>query len=437
MGANMRIAIINMPCRLHAAPNIVPVGIYHVGAAIKRARPADEIVYLDLNLIRPSTKHTLAVSLKPVLDCDVFLLSGLITTLDYQRDVAEIIREEKPMAFIVCGGGLATNCPSETLDWVSADVAYVGEAESGIGEMLDRYESESEWLIEVWHGQPVDRLDDFTIDWDDAVGLAQYIPAPIWGRAANNSSATPFDMKRSLNMITSRGCPMSCKFCSRDATGGRNYRMRSAESVVAETKMLVDKYDLDFIGYVDDNMLVNSTRNQAIAAGLREIEGFRWGCHARFDLPMGDLLALAASGCQYIGFGGESANRDILKAMDKHNDPERMIEVLNRCRDLGIHPNVTWMMGWPGETIEQVRDTVRFILEHAPENKRLFVATAYPGTDLWREVQHQILGTYRLLDYVRALDDATEPLMNYTAMDDVVFHDLAKKAAAGRLEEML
>jgi hypothetical protein len=65
------------------------------------------------------------------------------------------------------------------------------------------------------------------------------------------------------------------------------------------------------------------------------------------------------------------------------------------------------------------------------------VATAYPGTDLWDEVQHQILNTYSMLDYVRALDDATAPLMNYTEMPDLTFHDLAKKASEGRLEEML
>ena len=114
-----------------------------------------------------------------------------------------------------------------------------------------------------------------------------------------------------------------------------------------------------------------------------------------------------------------------------------MIRVLGWCRKTGVHPNVTWMMGWPGETRAQVRETAQFILQYAPENKNLFVATAYPGTGLWDMVESQVLGKYgNLRNYVEQLGDATLPVMNYSAMPDEEFNEVVAMVRSGELESL-
>ena len=123
-------------------------------------------------------------------------------------------------------------------------------------------------LYAIYKGGRPKNLDKLPLpDWDLIVKdvnneeiLESYINTPIWGKEANNSSATSFSMKRSLNTVSSRGCPFACKFCFRGAQGERNYGIRSPESLFCEMQKYVERYDIDFLGYVDDNFAVSRKR---------------------------------------------------------------------------------------------------------------------------------------------------------------------------------
>ncbi|ETR67506.1 MAG: hypothetical protein OMM_05100 [Candidatus Magnetoglobus multicellularis str. Araruama] len=169
---------------------------------------------------------------------------------------------------------------------------------------------------------------------------------------------------------------------------------------------------------------------------------------------------MAKSGCIYIGFGGESASRFVLNEMGKGgfilqngdiqiNDytfPVTMIEGIKRTKQAGIHANCTWIMGYPGEKLEDLKTTVAFIKwqedlythglpfgssdyenARASVNKSMFVATAYPGTEMARHpvVRKKLSETFgihfdsetneaipdkNLFNYVLELDDATKLL---------------------------
>jgi len=424
----MKICFVNLPVRTSAPPNNVPLGIYYLGTDLKQQ--GYDVVYVDLNLYRPEITLENAFSLIPV-DCDIYCLSGLITTFKWQAALAKKIKAEigKP---IISGGGLASNLKEKLLDFIpELGIVFSGEGETSLGCLLrDLPETRLVFTPAV--------CDNLALvpDWENVVGIETYIRNPIWGGVAKNSSYIPFQMLRSLNMVTSRGCPFGCMFCSKDACGGRNYRTRTAEHVALEFNKLVTTYHLDFIGFVDDNMTADKAR-------LRHMSNYpllaKWGCHSRFDAFNNeqDLIDIKALGCEYLGFGGESANKEILASMRKNNNPEHMIRVLGWCRKTGVHPNVTWMMGWPGETRAQVRETAQFILQYAPENKNLFVATAYPGTGLWDMVESQVLGKYgNLRNYVEQLGDATLPVMNYSAMPDEEFNEVVAMVRSGELESL-
>ncbi len=415
----MKICLINCPIRTNANPNNVPLGIYYLGAVLKEHDIG--VRYVDLNQYRPEVSLEEACNKIP-LDCDVYGISGLITTLKWQRDIAKYLKLHT-QAKIISGGGLASNIGEELMQWIpELNAIFTGEGENKLLEWLG--------IDDVYAG-----IDDIPEpDWDSVDGIETYIGNPVWGGTAKNSSFTPFVSRRSLNMISSRGCPFSCKFCSKLACGGRNYRVRSAQSVADEFNGLVLGHSLDFMGFVDDNLTANRERLEELR---KYILFARWGCHSRFDAikTEDDIRLLRDMGCIYLGFGGESANPYILQSMDKRNVPEHMIKVIEWCRKNDIHPNVTWMVGWPGENREQMHDTAQFIINHAPENKNIFVATAYPGTELWDMVKNKILSVYpSVMDYVEQLGDATLPVMNYSALSDDEFLDITINIQNGRID---
>jgi radical SAM superfamily enzyme YgiQ (UPF0313 family) len=436
----MRVLFINMPIRESAPPNNVPLGIYYLISSL-REWAKDAVVthcrVVDLNVWRPwlseeAVQHRLEGEQTPDLVC----LSGLITTLRWQRTVVRMVREMWPAAKIVSGGGLATNLKQQAIEMLGVDAICVGEGEEAIRRIVldtlaGTLKQEYQWPVVALRLEPA---------WPEVFGIDEYIKHPIWGSAAGNSSWSPMNETRSLNMITSRGCPYRCAFCSHDATGGKNYRMRGAVPVVSEFVGLAEKYRLNFIGLTDDNCGIYGARLLQICTLLQEAGNkVPWGAHIRFNHAndQGLLKQMRAAGCRYLGFGGESADVDILISMAKGNHPSTMASVLRSCRDADIHPNATWMCGWPGETREQLRTTVRFILKHAPENPRMFVATAYPGTALWNMVGERVLQKYGSLDeYCLALGDATLPLVNYSAMPDDEFFEVAGHATAGELEKI-
>lgn len=433
----MRILIVNCPIRAQSDPNNVPLGIYHVGNTIKSLRPNTEIKYVDLNAYRPEISLHRA---RKLLDwrADVFMVSGLLTTYSWQKQLTWMYSAMYPEAKIVLGGGLASNLRSKLLDWFPIDAVCVGEFEPVAEQMLNDMEDDT-W-DRVYRGKPPRDLDALAgMDWSDVQEIETYIKNPIWGAGASNSSFAPFTSERSLSFITSRGCPRACKFCNRDILGGRVHRMRSAKCVVDEAQLLKDTYNIDFLGFIDDNFAVSKKRLQQIAEGLAGIGGLRWGGHPRFDEvdDLAYLKMLHQSGCVYLGFGGESGNRDILDDMSKGNQLDQMARVLAYCRESKIHPNATWMYGWPGETREQVRDTAQFILKHAPENKSMFCVQAYPNTELFTMVKDQVWSEFgSLKNYVEQLADATKPMVNYSAMTTDDFEEVAGLVQRGEIEKI-
>ena len=432
----MRVLLVNAPIRVQSDPNNVPLGLYHVGHTIKTYAPDYDIKYVDLNAYRPEISLPRA---RKMIDwqADVLMVSGLLTTYGWQKQLVWMYRAMYPKAKIILGGGLASNLRSKVLEWFPVDAVCVGEFEPVALKMLEDIENDT--LDTVYRGKPPADLDALPgMNWQDVQELETYIKNPIWGASAANSSFAPFTTERSLSFITSRGCPRACKFCNRDILGGRIHRMRSSKCVVDEAAMLKENYNLDFLGFIDDNFAVSKKRLARIADGMAGL-GIKWGGHPRFDEvdDLAQLQHLAQCGCVYLGFGGESGNQDILNDMKKGNNLEQMARVIGYCREVGIHPNITFMANWVGETREQIRDTAQFILKNCPENKSMFMACAYPNTELFTMVKDQIWSEFgSLKNYVEKLADATKPMINYTAMKDSEFWEVVELVKRGEIEKI-
>jgi hypothetical protein len=510
----MKVCFINMPLREAAKPNTPPQGPGLIAARLRQY--GAEPVIIDLNAYRiddasaqaqglTNGRHLSHSEAQRLIEAyfnkygepDVIGLSGKITTLKWQQWTARACRTLLPDAFLISGGGLATEFKEGLFNWVPeldaighsegddimllcvADVKRAGKQPERMADSLYYYGDLGGKKRWIYHGDRPHSLDMLPFAaWDlleqDPFGnrpLENYIETPVWGMAANNSSAAPFTMQRSLTTVSSRGCPHACRFCFRGAQGERDWGIRSPENLRAEAEWLIKAYGVDFIGFPDDNFAVSPKRCQALPKAFEGLK-FRWGTHTRLDeCTMNRLEPMAESGCIYIGVGAESASKNTLYAMDKGGHivrkggvermtawngfefPTTMMEGIENCRKVGIHTNATWMMAYPKETLRDLQTSVAFIkwqeelytkglMPQTPEyeaakasvNRRIFTATWYPGTSMVQEPKVRELLTKHfgisfeevaeggkkkfipacddaMRTYVEELDDATKVLV--------------------------
>lgn len=548
----VRVLFINMPLRESAKPNTPPQGPGLMAARLRQFGADATIV--DLNAYRigrenisfddgtlsdpeaalrlPFGRHLTPREATRLIEAhmqrhgepDIIALSGMITTLRWQETVARICRALVPDAFIVSGGGLATEIKEGLFGWIPEldavghsegdDIILLMAADVKLAKERNGMRTPSHSIAEthyvdcrarfVYSGDRPRDLEALPFAaWDllheDAFGnplLEWYIATPVWGMAANNSSAAPFTMTRSLTTVSSRGCPYKCAFCYRGAQGERNWGMRSAANLRKEAEWLIESYGIDFLGFPDDNFAVDRRRMLDLPTYLGDL-GIRWGTHTRMDEADSRLEPMARSGCIYIGFGAESASKRILYRMDKggfivkrngvertttvngYEFPETMVEAVLNCKTFGVHGNCTWIMGYPGESLGDLQTSVAFILWQeevatkgiapgTPEydaaaasiNKRMFTATAYPGTAMFREpkVRDELSLNFginfdpsgqpivddALYRYVLELDDATKVLygkdgrpLNFGEMPMEQFLEARSYIDSGRIHKIL
>jgi anaerobic magnesium-protoporphyrin IX monomethyl ester cyclase len=188
-------------------------------------------------------------------------------------------------------------------------------------------------------------------------------------------------------IVTSRGCPAGCTYCIKHVSYGPTMRLRSAEKLLDEIEKLVS-LGVKNIHMYADLFTVNRPQVMAICAGLikRNIR-VKWTCNSRVDFVDREMLkAMADSGCHYIAWGLESADKQILTHARKGVDAERALQSLKWAREAGIQNWGYFIIGLPGETVATIKKTIAFS-KALPLDIALFhIAAPYPGTPFFFEV---------------------------------------------------
>lgn len=428
----MHILLINCPIRLDANPNCIPYGLATIAGSLRDAGLECEI--LDFNALRPSREAILETLRSR--SWHLVGLSGLITTYSFQNWLIPELKRINPDGPVVSGGGLATSSSDLLFEKTPLDIAVLGEGEETMLELCRAVDDgsdlrripgirfrEGEWVVTNPRRKNIAELDRIPFPAWDLLPMETYLRNPIWGDVAGNSSGfrQGVQTKRSMNIISSRGCPFSCNYCYH-LFGRSSYRFRSAQNVVEEIEALVDGYGADFIGFVDDNMMASEARLLEFC-DLLEKKAFplTWGCHGRVTSARPEILKrMAETGCVWIGYGIESGSQEILTAMNKKATVAQAKEAIRNTRKAGIFPNTTFIFGYPGESSRTVQETVDFKKEMGIECGSFF-ATPYPGTPLYEKVNGRIKDPEA---FVRRLGNATEFTINLTGLPDREFLDL-------------
>ncbi len=196
---------------------------------------------------------------------------------------------------------------------------------------------------------------------------------------------------RSLPILTSRGCPYRCSYCSQ--IGPRRWRARSAESVVAEWRWLIQEQGAAEIGVLDDSFNIDRQRvleicGRLVDEGLNQVP---WIMINGIRANIADetvLGAMKGAGCIRAAFGVESGNQEILNSVvDKHLTLDQVRAAFKAARAVGMETIGFFIVGLPGETEATMDDTIRFACELDPVVANFSIATPFPGTEMYETVK--------------------------------------------------
>lgn len=342
--------------------DLFPIGLgYLAGVAKEKA----EVKVIDEG-VEPFTAEKL-MRFKP----HYVGITSTTPSFSRARELISTVKEKMPGAKVISGGVHSTFRPEEALK-AGADVAVRGEGEETLREVISGRELEDIEGIsyrdggEIVHNkarEPVKDLDS--------------LPTPAW-------EFFPLQSYRIMSLISARGCPYACSYCSASSFWGHRVRFRSPENFMEEVKALyaLGKRRLRFM---DSTFTLDRERALDICSLMEEegFENFTYSIETRADHLDGELLkALRRSGCDLICLGVDSGSQEVLDACKRGVRVEETREGIIKAREEGLKVRAYVTFGFPGETRESVESTVSLLRRTRPEQILLSLATAYPGTEL-------------------------------------------------------
>jgi len=306
------------------------------------------------------------------------------------KRIAGIAKRTLPDVPVIIGGADASARSEQLVQEPNIDLVVCGEGDRVIVEIANRLSREDQFPANVpgtvtkSHANPpqdlVEDLDTLPMPARDLLPMATYLEDqyPIMPYAKR----TPIGF-----LMSSRGCPYNCIFCSTTKVWRRKWRPRGPESVVDEIELLVTDYGVREIAFQDDSFLVDLARVKRICEGI-----IARGLDISWTVPPGlaawqveeDLLhVMRDSGFYRACFPIESGDPAILKFIRKPIDLDKVRETIRICNKLGIWTYGNFIIGFPEQTGESIEMTAEFALDSGLDMISVYIAQPYAGSDMY------------------------------------------------------
>ncbi len=411
-----------------------PLGLGYVAACLRNA--GYDVDILDCTFM----KRDEALKKARCIKADVVGIYSMVTMRNDSIWFAEHLRDSCDL--LIAGGPLPTCDPVSFMN--DFDVVVKGEGEHAMLELLRTYESGREpksiqgivyrrcnngWakgmLGEIVFTEPrilKPDMDRIPFPARDLFPNDRYID--YWKKRFGHATTT---------VITTRGCPFSCEFCS-NAVFGISYRERSPENVVDEVEQALS-FGYDRIHFADDVFTLNRERVLRICEEIRR-RGlhFKWECLGRVDSIDEDISgAMKDAGCDKIYFGIESGNDFILNLMNKKITLNTAQRAVYAAHEAGLQTGAFFILCYPGETDDTVLETLHFAVSLPLDYLSFTMPYPLPGTALYERVKGNISkeweASYSLIsDHVLIFNaDFSEKKMKFAILKGEVQFEMAKR----------
>jgi radical SAM superfamily enzyme YgiQ (UPF0313 family) len=214
------------------------------------------------------------------------------------------------------------------------------------------------------------------------------LPMKMYDRVLPYVDAKPVD---TISVL--RGCPYQCAYCETRELWGTTCRAFSPQRIIDEIKHMKENLGTKGIYFVGDNFTINKKRTSELCHLIKENKlDIKWTCETRADLVNKELLVdMKSAGCQTMFFGVESGSPRIQQKLNKNIDLHEVKRTFELCKQMGIRTATSFMLGIPGETVEDMQDTFKFAKALNADICMFNIYIACPGSKLYDEVVSQHL----------------------------------------------
>lgn len=308
-----------------------------------------------------------------------------------KQNVLEIIKFVKESSALshtkIILGGPDVRYNTENLLNFGADVLVIGEGEETFFEIISQkpiheiegvaYKNTEEKIITNPERSLKKNIDELPVPNRKKIDLNQYLE--IWKKYHHASS---------LTVSTMRGCPYTCRWCSR-AVYGLSYRRRSPEKVVEEIIELQKAYQFDHIWFVDDVFTISHKWLEKFVEVLdRQSVSVSYECITRADRMNEEVIGLLKkSGCFRVWIGAESGSQRVIDLMDRRVKVSQVQEMINLSQKAGIEAGTFIMLGYPNETEKDIKETLIHLKKSNPKHFTITITYPIKGTELYEEVE--------------------------------------------------
>jgi radical SAM superfamily enzyme YgiQ (UPF0313 family) len=392
----------------------LPLGLAYVGAALEKAGFHVEI--LDNYLLEKPIDNVKAEVKR--LNPEIVGITCSSATYSRCVETAKAIKEALPSCRVVVGGWHPSYEPDSMLQHPEIDYVVMGEGERAMVELASHITKvgtarDISAIAGVGYrigGQIVKNPQKFINNLDELPFPARHLlPMHLYERVIEYLNVRPVD-----NMNIMRGCPYNCAFCETRQLWGKTCRSFSPARVVEEIKHLITNYGTKGIYFINDNFTIRKKETEELCSLIRQNNlDIAWVCDTRADLISRELLKnMKEAGCKTIWFGGESGSPRILEKINKGLTLEQTEHAFKIAREAGIQTACSFMLGIPGETMDDMEATFKFARKLDPDWCRFNIFVAVPGSSLYDEVMQ------------KRLYDRVEDFAAYVKTDDFDYDSL-------------
>ncbi|MEP0848332.1 MAG: B12-binding domain-containing radical SAM protein [Phycisphaerae bacterium] len=330
---------------------------------------------------------------------DAIGLSCLFSTLEKRMlMIAGVAKEVDPEIPVVCGGPHVSAFYQRLMCDPRVDYCVIGEGEHAVVQLFEAMNRGASFgpIHSLCHrsggqvhiqprGAYIEDLDSLPYPARHKIDQSIYFQiGKTQGLRLDGDNKL-----RITQMTTSRGCPFQCTYCGKDVTWGKEYRTQSARYVLDEMEHLIETYGIERFAFQDDNFTADMGRAAELFDGMVERKfNITWEAHNGLGvnfLSPALLEKMKASGCVSFTIAVESANSATLRRVKKPNYIKLAPPIVQKAKELDIEIRGFFMIGFPGETLEEVRRTVEYARNLRLAVSAFALVTPLPGTGLYKE----------------------------------------------------
>lgn len=372
-----------------------PLGLLYISAYLENNGIENEI--FDSTFSSKDELYSFIEDNKPAY---LGVYVNLMTKINVLKLIAFVKENSNLQMTKIILGGPDVRYNSKNLLNAGADFIVIGEGENTTLELIKalegnkhdelkklkgiEYKTADNEIIKTGEREKIKELDKLPLPNRDKIKIKNYFD--VWKKHHGNNSIT---------ISTMRGCPYTCKWCSR-AVYGLSYRRFSPSKTVDEIKHLIKKYNPDAFWFVDDVFTVSHKWLKEFTELINKNNiKIKYECITRADRLNEEVISLLKnSGCFRVWIGAESGSQKVIDLMDRRVDVNYVRDMIKLTQQNGIEAGTFIMLGYPGETEDDINQTITHLKNCNPDHFTITIAYPIRGTELFNDVEDRQVQSY-------------------------------------------